>query len=152
MTGHDDALDRRLRRLEDLEEIRLLLERYAAFLDAADFAGYASLFARDGELVAPLGGARGPAAIQELLERSIGPTLATKRTAFHWLGGPAIAVDGDRATSRVLWAYLTHDDAGAPTLLQSGHYDDELVREDGRWCFARRAITRDFGVSPLERR
>ncbi len=143
-------LEARLQRLEGVEEIRGLLERYADCLDRADFAGYAGLFTRDGELVAQLGRARGRAAIQSLLEETIGPTLATRRRAFHLVAGPTISVDGDRATSRVLWVYLTHDDAGAPLILQSGHYDDRLEREEGRWLFARREISRDFGVSPTE--
>ncbi len=151
MTDHDATLALRLRRLEDIEEIRGLLERYALCLDRADFHGYAALFARDGELAAQLGGAKGREAIEALLEATIGPSLPTRRKAFHLIAGPTIAVDGDRATSRVLWIYLTHDDEGAPMILQSGHYDDALVREDRAWRFARREISRDFGVSPLDR-
>jgi uncharacterized protein (TIGR02246 family) len=150
VAAFDPSLASRLQRLEDVEEIRQLLQRYADCLDAADFAGYASLFAEDGELVAKLGRARGQKAIRELLDGAIGPTLATRRTAFHLVGNPTISVDGDRAESRVLWAYLTHDDTGAPIILQLGHYHDRLVREAGRWRFARREISRDLGVSPLE--
>jgi hypothetical protein len=44
------SLEERLQRLEDLEEIRQLLEEYARCLDAGDHAAYAELFTEDGEL------------------------------------------------------------------------------------------------------
>lgn len=147
------ADDTRLRRLEDREEIRDLLTSYADCLDRKDFAGYAQLFARDGTLVAQLGEATGPAAIQALLEANLSgtPTAASTRVAFHMLANPVIQVDGDSATSRVLWAYVTHDAEGLPLILQVGHYDDELTREDGSWRFRQRRISRDMGFSPRDR-
>jgi hypothetical protein len=47
---------------------------------------------------------------------------------------------------------MTHDDGNYPLVLQVGHYEDELVRDGGRWRFRRRTITRDFGFSPLDER
>jgi 3-phenylpropionate/cinnamic acid dioxygenase small subunit len=143
------SLEERLQRLEDREEIRALHVANADALDRRDFAAYASLFTEDGELAAQLGGASGRRSIQELLESAIGDV--ERPAAFHIVANPEIDVDGDRATSRVLWAYLTHDEDGRPTILQAGHYDDELVRDAGRWRFQRRRITRDFGFSPLHK-
>ena len=147
-----DALEQRLRRLEDVEEIKALLEEYARCLDAGDHAAYADLFTEEGELHAQLGVAKGRAAIRELLDARLKGDGAPRRTAFHQVGNATIDVDGDRATSRVMWLYVTHDDANYPLTLQVGHYDDLLEREDGRWRFARRTITRDFGYSPLDER
>jgi uncharacterized protein (TIGR02246 family) len=147
-----DALEQRLRRLEDLEEIRSLLEEYARCLDAGDHAAYAELFTEEGELHAQLGVAKGREAIRELLDARLKGDGGPRRTAFHQIGNATIKVDGDRATSRVMWLYVTHDDADYPLTLQVGHYDDELVRDNGRWRFERRTITRDFGYSPLDER
>jgi 3-phenylpropionate/cinnamic acid dioxygenase small subunit len=145
------ALEARLRRLEDIEEIRLLLLEYARCLDAADYAGYAELFTEDGELDARLGRATGRDAIRALLDERLGAASGPPRTpAFHLVGNPVIQVDGDRATSSVLWAYITHDERGYPLILQLGHYRDELAREDGVWRFRRREISRDLGFSPLD--
>jgi hypothetical protein len=48
--------DVRLRRLEDLEEIRQLFTDYGRHLDAGDVQAYAELFADDGEvLLGPIG-------------------------------------------------------------------------------------------------
>jgi uncharacterized protein (TIGR02246 family) len=147
------SLEERLQRLEDLEEIRRLLEEYARCLDAGDHAGYAELFTKDGELHAQLGEAKGREAIRSLLDARLkdGGSSA-RRTAFHQIGNATIDVDGDQATSRVMWAYVTHDDGNYPMILQVGHYNDELVRDAGRWRFRRRTITRDFGFSPLDDR
>jgi uncharacterized protein (TIGR02246 family) len=147
------TLEERLQRLEDLEEIRGLLEDYARCLDAGDHAAYAELFTEQGELHAQLGQAKGREAIRALLDARLKDDNAPpRRTAFHQIGNATIEIDGDRATSRVMWAFMTHDDQDYPLILQVGHYDDVLVREDGRWRFERRTITRDFGYSPLDER
>ncbi len=147
------TVEERLRRLEDLEEIRALLVEYARCLDAGDHAAYADLFTEDGELRAQLGEAKGRKAIRELLDaRLLDSGERARRTARHQLANPTITVDGDTATSTVLWLFVTHDDDGYPLLLQGGRYDDELVRDGGRWRFKRRTITRDFGYSPLDER
>ncbi len=147
MAGDDNALEARLRQLEDLEAIRQLLVDYARCLDGGDHAGYADLFTEDGELTARLGQAKGRDAIRALLDDRLG---GPRKTAFHLVGNPSITVEGDRATSDALWAYITHDEQGYPMILQLGHYADELARENGRWRFVRRAISRDLGFSPLE--
>jgi 3-phenylpropionate/cinnamic acid dioxygenase small subunit len=147
-----ETLAARLQRLEDIEEIRALFLRYADCLDANDFAGYANLFASDGELLAQLGAAVGPAAIEALLEERLGTDIAKARAvSFHVISNPVIEVDGDRATARVLWSYLTQRaEDPHPILIQAGHYTDDLRRENGRWKIARHAITRDMGFSPIE--
>ena len=63
----------RLQVLEDREEIRQIFVDYAKYLDSGDHAGYASLFASDGVLVAQLGEAVGPAAIEAILDENLGP-------------------------------------------------------------------------------
>jgi hypothetical protein len=147
----DTSLEARLRRLEDVEEIRALLLEYGRRLDAADFVGYAELFAKEGELDAQLGRAIGRAAIVALLEERLGSQPDRPRPpAVHFNGNPAVTLDGNRASSEVIWAYVTRDHDGFPLLLQLGHYYDELVREDGAWRFERRRITRDLGFSPLD--
>ena len=71
---HTDMTDsERLQVLEDREEIRQIFVDYAKYLDSGDHAGYASLFASDGVLVAQLGEAVGPAAIEAILDENLGP-------------------------------------------------------------------------------
>ena len=141
--------DPTLRELADHEEIRRIFVEYARYLDSADHAGYASLFARDGVMVAQLGEAVGPAAIEAALDRALSPDVrATFPSAVHVMNNQSIDVDGDTATTGVLWFYLTTDDDGVPMVLQAGRYTDDLIREDGRWKLKRHDITRLMGRSP----
>ncbi len=66
------ALQRRVQQLEDQEQIRTVLVEYGEYLDARNYAGYASLFARDGVWTGGFGSATGPADIQAMLEKNLG--------------------------------------------------------------------------------
>lgn len=141
----------RLQVLEDREEIRQIFVDYAKCLDSGDHAGYASLFASDGVLVAQLGEAVGPAAIEAILDKNLGPHVRGHLpTSIHVMTNQQIDVDGDTATTDLVWYYLTSDPDTVPTVLQSGHYNDVLVREDGRWKIKRHEISRAMGRSPMD--
>jgi ketosteroid isomerase-like protein len=143
----------RLRRLEDLEQIRQLFVEYKMVLDKQDFAAYGALFAADGEFIAtPAQGlqrAKGPAAIQALVEAMPGSLLGSAPGAdFHVVVNPLIeldAADPDRAQAQVTWLYVVRGEDGAPALCKLGHYDDQLIREAGRWRFLRREAPTDIG-------
>lgn len=141
----------RLDELESREQIRQIFVDYAKYLDSGDHAGYASLFASDGVLIAQLGEAVGPAAIQAVLDEHLGPQVRGHLPkAIHVMNNQRIDVDGDQATTTVMWFYLTTDTDGVPTVLQSGHYNDDLVREDGAWKIKRHDISRAMGRSPMD--
>ncbi len=141
----------RLQVLEDREEIRQIFVEYARCLDRGDHAGYANLFARDGVLVAQLGEAVGPAAIEAILDEHLGPQVRGHLPeAIHVMNNHRIDVDADTATTEVIWFYLTTDPDGVPTVLQSGRYADDLVREDGVWKIGRHDISRIMGRSPMD--
>jgi ketosteroid isomerase-like protein len=147
-----DTAEERLRRLEDLEQIRQLFVEYKRVLDKQDFAAYGALFAADGEFIATpqegLQQARGPAAIQALVEAMPGSLLGSEPGAdFHVVVNPLIeldAADPDRAQAQVTWLYVVKGEDGAPALCKLGHYDDQLIREAGRW-FLRREAPTDIG-------
>ena len=147
-----DAEDR-LRLLEDLEQIRQLFIDYKMVLDKQDFAAYAALFAADGEFIASpqqgLQQAKGPAAIQALVEAMPGSLLGSAPgDDFHVVVNPLIeldAADPGRARAEVTWLYVVKGDDGLPALAKLGHYDDQLVREGGRWRFLRREAPTDIG-------
>jgi len=141
----------RLQELEDREHIRQIFVDYAKYLDSGDHAGYAGLFARDGVLLAQLGEAVGPKAIEAVLDENLGPQVRGHLPpAIHVMNNQRIDLAGDRATTLVVWFYLTSDPDGVPTVLQSGRYTDDLVREDGQWKIARHDISRVMGRSPMD--
>jgi uncharacterized protein (TIGR02246 family) len=126
-----DALESRLRRVEDLLEIHQLFVDYGMHLDAGDFDAYASLFATDGEIqLGPVARAKGREQIRETMANSLAPTLGK---TFHVISSPVVHIDGDSATSEVMWTMIQRGDDGRPDLAMLGRHRDVLVREDGRW-------------------
>jgi SnoaL-like domain len=140
----------RLRRLEDLEQIRRLFVEYKIVLDRQDFAAYADLFAEDGEFVAGPGVAKGRAAIREMVEAMPSSGLLARAPGddYHVIVNPLIELDPDdpdRASAELTWLYVVKGDDGAPKLAKLGHYNDTLIREAGRWRFLRREAPADIG-------
>jgi uncharacterized protein (TIGR02246 family) len=137
----------RVQHLEDIEEIRNVLLDYGRFLDSRDFEAYSQLFAEDGEWIGGFGTVKGPEAIQEFMVDAIpGPNSGN---TYHLLSNFVIEVDGDNATAWSRWAFVTGGTDDRPTPAQGGHYDDILIREDGRWKFMRREAVLDIPVSGL---
>jgi uncharacterized protein (TIGR02246 family) len=136
MPDQSDALESRLRRLEDLEAIRQLFVDYGFTLDHGDFEAYGQLFADDGEvLLGSIGRATGPEAITDLMTK----TLAGRQGgSFHIICNPVIHLDGDRATTDVTWAVVTRTDSGDASLSMLGRHRDVVVRQRGEWKFQRR--------------
>jgi 3-phenylpropionate/cinnamic acid dioxygenase small subunit len=137
MDDADDAatLVERLARLEDVVEIQQLFVDYGRKCDEADHAGYAALFAEHGEVdLGPHGAARGRDAIRELMEGTSGPP----GSSFRIISNPRVELDGDRATAGAMFTVFVRDAEGMPKVVSLGFHSDELVREEGRWRFARR--------------
>ena len=131
-----DNTEARLRRLEDLEAIRQLFIDYGYYLDHGLFADYAGLFAEDGEvLLGPMGRAKGPAAIKDLMQRTLGSRVGT---SYHVIANPIIKLDGDRATTNVSWIVVVMGKDGQPAIPMFGHHADEVVRTVQGWKFQRR--------------
>lgn len=134
-----EALAKRVQVLEDREAIRALIMAYGEAHDNRDYRKFASLFASNGEWVGGLGSAKGPSAIFELMDRTIGhnPQPGGSGT-YHILTNDQIRIDGDRASATTKWIYVTPGEDNRPTLVYLGHYIDEFVRENGEWKFLRR--------------
>jgi ketosteroid isomerase-like protein len=155
MTASDgDGVGSRLRRLEDLERIHQLFMDYKTVLDRKDFGAYAALFAEDGEFIAGPQRAKGRAAIQALVEAMPATDLLGAEVGedFHLVINPQVELDpehGDRARAQSTWVYVVRGEDGGPVLSKLGHYDDELVREGGRWRFLRREAPMDIPAPPV---
>ena len=143
ITG-SSTLESRVKKLEDREEIRELLIDYGRFLDQRDFHSFSELFARtEGEWIGGMGRARGEKAIRELMERTIGKGAVLSRSC-HLFTNEKIHVDGDRASSVTKWIFVVSDEANRPRMYFVGHYDDSMIRENGRWKFLRRGVHADI--------
>jgi SnoaL-like domain len=138
------SVSARLQRMEDIEEIRMLLVNYGRNLDAHEFKAYGQLFAKDGEWVGGFGSVKGPAAIEAFMDKNIGSPGKPSGT-YHILSNFIIDVHGDAATAWSRWNYVVPGPDKKPTIAQGGHYEDRLVRESGRWKFSRREAFTDIG-------
>jgi uncharacterized protein (TIGR02246 family) len=139
------SIEARLQRLEDREEILALISAYGHALDGRDFHAFAALFAEQGEWIGGLGSAKGPEAIFELMDSSIGHgTLGRGAPSFHIFSNESMAIDGDTARTVTKWVFVMQGEDDAPRWVYLGHYNDELVREDGSWRFLRREAVTDI--------
>ena len=66
---------------------------------------------------------------------------------YHLLSNFEIDVDGDTATAWSRWAFVVPGPDKKPVMAQGGHYDDTLVRENGRRRFKRRTASTDLPSS-----
>ena len=140
--GNASGIESRLKVLEDKEAIRELLMEYGRSLDARDFKAFSELFARDaGEWNGGMGVARGPAAIRRLMEQTI---TGKPGANFHIFNNAMIDVNGDRATAVSKWTFIVQGKDNRPQAVYLGHYNDTLIREDGRWKFLQRKVTSDI--------
>lgn len=106
-TENQTALAERLQRLEDLEEIRQLFIDYGHYLDSGNFAAYGELFADEGEvLLGAIGRAKGPTAIEALMRQTM---EGARGSSFHIVSNPIIELDGDQATTEVMWTVVARD-------------------------------------------
>lgn len=132
----------RIAELEDEREIRELLIQYAMRLDARDHAGYARLFAENGEWSGGMGQARGPAAIEAMLDKGLGtpPPDFVNTQNFHLMSNFLVTITGDEATALSRLTYFVRGPENTPVPMLAGRYEDHLVREHGRWVFQRRTV------------
>jgi uncharacterized protein (TIGR02246 family) len=139
-----DQLTRRLQRLEDQDAIWRLFMTYRDHLDQRDFESYASLFTDDAVWIGNLGKCVGPEQIEDMLAKTLEVFTSDHQRAHHLVLNPVIDVDGDSATARSTWAFVTRSETDAPVFSMLGTYYDQLRRTDDGWKFARRVAYSDI--------
>jgi 3-phenylpropionate/cinnamic acid dioxygenase small subunit len=139
-------VENRLKQLEDREEIRQLLVDYGRFLDQRDFESFSELFAeKDGEWVGGMGSARGRRGILKLMEEKIGRNAGEPNTSnFHLFTNQSIQLKGERAEAKTKWVFVIKNESNQPQPFYLGHYEDQLIRENGHWKFLKRAAYTDI--------
>jgi hypothetical protein len=141
------ALEKRLRLLEDIEEISKLKARYCNYVDGGwdrlthDYDGVASIFTEDGIWEAgnrPELRGETREGIREYFKAAQNISLA-----FHRITNPIIEVNGDTATGNwhVLVA-LTHPNGESVWI--GGVYNDDFVRTGEGWKFKKLSFTFAF--------
>ena len=153
----------RLRALEDHVRIEQLLMRYAAALNTRDADTYVSLFTPDAEFELRraideppfLGPFKGREALRkQWFPDGAGAVDASGRRPFgpmrHVTTNYEIDVRGETATVRAFFIEVVSNGPNIPpgskppTIHAMGRYEDELVKQDGRWLFSKRVVVTDM--------
>jgi uncharacterized protein (TIGR02246 family) len=140
------SLEDDVRALLDGDAIRDLVRRYAHHAWRGEAAGAAALFAEQGVMDT---GDRPPLVGRDAILAEY--TQAFGQSVFHpFVHNHVIEIDGDGATGTCYLDLRAVVDGQRMT--GHGHYDDEYVREQGEWKFARRKLnlTEFAAVGPAE--
>jgi hypothetical protein len=137
--GDDRAL------IEDLQA------RYLFAFDFGDPEGYANTFAPDGILDFGWGEIKGRAEIAKFIvdgrkrtEEARAKTPAGQRPSIgrHIISNIVVTIDssGNKARGVAYWSHMTSGPDGRGGVDFFGHYEDDMVKVNGQWMFARRRI------------
>ena len=137
---------------QDRAEIEDLMARYLFAIDYADWDAYVATFAPDGELTFASGTSKGREAIRAAVTRFAAGIGRFYHTADgkpaklrHIILQSVIRVEGDRAWARTQWLEMAnHGEGDQPKIGTYGEYEDEMVKLDGHWLFAKRNVLNEF--------
>jgi 3-phenylpropionate/cinnamic acid dioxygenase small subunit len=148
-------IEQRLQKLEDRAAIeQLIFGEYPRALDGRDWKAYAATFAREGVLVQGTQETKGPAAIEQQFSTPRTPRAAPAPAAGaapapareapiaskHVISNlKVISLTADRAETTAYWETVSTRSSGT-VVAGAGHYNDSLIKEDGKWKFLRREI------------
>ncbi len=140
-------VESRLRRVEALEQVRLLKADYCDLCDDGYPAdALTQLFTSDGVWD---GGEMGVFEGRDAIHRFFSNMPNVMSFAIHHVTNSAIEVSEDATTARGRWYLLqtaTLKDNNQAVWL-TARYDDQLVYEDDRWLFRRVALRTRFYTS-----
>jgi ketosteroid isomerase-like protein len=133
---------------DDRAEIENLSNRYMVAVDAGDIDTVMSTWAEDGVLEWIRGTETGKAAIRKAMSNFGGavkvniPEGATSRPRTrHQIINHVIDVTGNTAKTTAYWFALTNNTPQKDVqLLYFGHYEDDLVKVNGKWLFKKRHV------------
>jgi 3-phenylpropionate/cinnamic acid dioxygenase small subunit len=158
-TKNAESAAMRMQQIQDRQAIeQLLMGDYPRALDSANWKAYSALFAQDGTLIMQGGAIKrtGPGAIEEFFTKmpafggqaaattpSPCPVPAGTPRTMHVVTNLSVHIEGDTATDQAYWQTIATRDCKS-VVAGSGHYEDTLKREDGKWKFASREIFDDL--------
>jgi ketosteroid isomerase-like protein len=135
---------------EDRAQIEDLQARYLFALDSFDMDTYVSTFTEDGVLDIVAYQAKGRAEIRKKLEEArpvFEPSVAKKAqepyraTGRHNIANIVLKIEGDKAYGRAYWFHYGNNNPERRAQLDGyGHYEDEMVKVNGKWLFSKRVI------------
>jgi hypothetical protein len=139
-----EELEKRVKAIEDLEEIKQMHREYMSCLDNIEFGKALDFFTEDAEVeVRNSGVMKG----RKNYSKIYLVTLAQRKERHegHLVGQPVITVDGD--TARGHW--IVYMFFSVPTIdWVQGRHDCEYVKENGQWKFSKLKFARTLASKP----
>lgn len=141
-----DALESRVRQLEDQHEVAQLVAAYGPLVDAGEAERVAALWAEDGEYDVEDLVMRSRADVEAMV-RSAAHQGLVARGCSHFLGPAHVTVDGDRATAVCESVLLVRgrEDRVFPARIGANRFD--LARTEDGWQITHRT-TRGLDGDP----
>jgi len=131
----------------DRAEIEDLQARYMLALDSGDVDTYLSTFTKDGVLDIGDGPIKGHDAIRKIIggmpqgKADANAPKLRPATGRHNITNIVIKVEGNKAFGRAYWFHYGNNNPQRTATLDSyGHYEDEMIKVDGKWLFTLRRI------------
>src|SRR5262245_28143755 len=134
---------------DDRAEIENISTRYMVAVDAGDIDTVMSTWADDGVLDWVRGVEHGKEAIRKAMSgfggaaaaMAIPPNATSRPRTHHHIINHVIDVNGNTAKTVAYWFALTNNTPQKDVqLLYFGHYEDELVKVNGKWLFKTRKV------------
>lgn len=127
---------------DDFIEIQQLYARYNHALDLGDPDGWAACFTPTGEFAGT--GGNPFIGTEQLKAFADGFKNNMKGRARHWTNNLTVTPAEGGAAGSCYLAFLRPAEEGKPMgIATTGIYRDQIVKSDGAWKFARRAVTPD---------
>lgn len=138
-------LELRVRRLEDRAELADLVAKYNMFVDDHDLESLADLYADEAVFDGhALGRSEGREAVMDYFRArydDYGPS-------YHYNHTQVIEFQSDDHATALVTAHVELAYRGV-AMRGAYRYDDEYVRERGRWCFRQRKVN-FYYIMPME--
>lgn len=131
---NESTLENRVKRLEDIEEIKRLKAGYTYYADQWKYKELSDLFSENIKVdFGPLGIYQGKKEVMKFYEETVPGLLSFM---MHTLHNPIIDVNGDKATGLWYWHLSGTHRPSQTAVWAAGKYEEEYRREHGRWKFS----------------
>ena len=139
-----EELEKRVKAIEDLEEIKQMHQEYMSCLDNIQFSQALDFFTDDAEVeVRNSGVMKGRKNYSKIYLGTL--AMRKERHDGHLVAQPVITVDGD--TARGHW--IVYMFFSVPTIEWiQGRHDCEYVKENGKWKFNKLKFARTLASKP----
>lgn len=144
-----EELEKRLKRLEEIEAIKCLQNEYIFYLLNGQWEEIVECFSENAQVhIWRHGRCQGKKEIYRLFTERISKANAGKGRDAHFTVMPVINVEGDHAKGHwMLYIFIADKNTGVVSRFLQGRYDCEYVKENGIWKFSKLVWTNPWPLT-----